>query len=57
MLLERFYETIVHFLHLLLIAGRATAKEIDIARAYFDKDSGTDVNVGSYWNFGIGMLN
>ena len=40
-----------------LIAGRATAKEIDIARAYFDKDSGADVNIGSYWNVGIGMLN
>ena len=59
MLLGIFYDTLVHLLHLFLIAGRATAKEIDIARAYFAKDSGADVNIGSYWNVGIGiyMLN
>ncbi|WP_309360199.1 hypothetical protein [Sphingobacterium sp.] len=32
-----------------LIAGRATAKEIDIARSYTAKDSGTDDNIDSYW--------
>ncbi len=59
MLLGSFYDTIVNFLHLLLIADRATAKEIDIARAYFAKDSGTYDNSGSYRNVGIGicMLN
>ncbi len=46
---------IVHFLHLLLIAGRATAKEIDITRSYIAKNSGVDDNIGSYWNFGIGI--
>ena len=50
MLLERFYDTIVHFLHLLLIAGRATAKEIDIARSYIAKGSGVDDNIGCYWS-------
>ena len=42
-----------------LLAGRATAKEIDIARCYIAKDSSADDNMGSYWKFGIGrgMLN
>ncbi|MGE8429638.1 MAG: hypothetical protein ACN6O7_17275 [Sphingobacterium sp.] len=42
-----------------LIAGRATAKEIDIARAYIAKDSGVNDNIVSYWKVGIGrgMLN
>lgn len=44
-----FGNTLVHFLHLLLIAGRATAKEIDIARYDIAKDSGADNNIGSYW--------
>nr|WP_286898083.1 MULTISPECIES: hypothetical protein [Sphingobacterium] len=59
MLLGSFYDTIVHLLHLLLIAGRTTTKEIDIARAYIAKDLGTDDNICSYWKFGIGigMLN
>jgi hypothetical protein len=53
-LLRSFYDTIVHFLHLLLIADRATTKEIDIARgAYFDKDSGTYDNIECYWKVGI----
>jgi hypothetical protein len=43
-----------HFLYAIgwmkpLIAGRATAKEIDIARSYTAKDSGTDDNIDSYW--------
>ncbi|WSO15956.1 hypothetical protein VUL84_05295 [Sphingobacterium paramultivorum] len=54
MLLGSFYDTIVHFLHLLLVAGRATAKEIDIARSYTDKDIAADDYIGSYWNVGIG---
>lgn len=43
----------------LLIAGRATAKEIDIARSYIAKDSGAGGNIGSYGKvgIGIGMLN
>jgi len=53
-LLESCYDTLVHFLHLRLIAGRATAKEIYIAGSYIAKDSGTDGNIGSYWNVGIG---
>ncbi|WP_312747207.1 hypothetical protein [Sphingobacterium multivorum] len=42
-----------------LIACKATAKEIDIARSYITKDSVTDDNIGSYWKVGIviGMLN
>ena len=38
-----------HHLHLLLIAGRATAKEIDTARSYIAKEIGADDNIGSYW--------
>jgi len=38
-----------------LIAGRATAKEIDIARAYFAKDSGTYDNIDCYWKIGIAI--
>ncbi len=53
-LLERFGNTLVHFLHFLLIAGTATSKEIDIARSYIAKDSGADDYIGSYWNAGIG---
>jgi len=55
-LLGSFYDTLIH---LLLIAGRATAKEIDIARSYIGKDSATDDKIGYYWKFGIGigMLN
>jgi len=48
-LLERFDNALVHLLHLLLIAGRATAKEIDITRSYIAKDIGADDNIGSYW--------
>ena len=54
MLLERLYETIIHFLHLLLIAGRTTTKEIYMARCYIAKGSGADDNIGTYWKVGIG---
>jgi len=40
-----------------LIAGRATAKEIDLARCYIAKDSSADDNIGSYCNVGIGRGN
>ncbi len=43
-----------HFLYAIgwmrpLIACRATAKEIDIARCYIAKGSGVDEDIGSYW--------
>ncbi|WP_231585209.1 hypothetical protein [Sphingobacterium sp. Ag1] len=48
-----------HLSHLFLIVGGASAKEIDIARAYIAKDSDAYDNSGSYRKVGIaiGMLN
>lgn len=39
----------VHVLHLLLIAGSATAKEFYIAGSYIAKDSDADDNIDRYW--------
>ena len=53
-LLERFGNTLVHLLHLLLIGGRVATKKINIARSYIAKDSGADDYIGCYWKAGIG---
>ncbi len=45
---------LLNFLNLFLVAIRATAKEIDIARSYIAKDIGADNNIGCYWKAGIG---